>query len=168
MSTDKKCYKCLKEVDKNEKVCPRCNAQLGARTESGVAGKPGSPLLKIFFAVLALTIAGKTAMHSNSDNSADALVQISNISDSIKYDTIQKIKEKGAKELSAVGVADINYKGDTLCVYVDQRYNNLSRPQQEQLLAIMAGEWEKALGKNSTEIKILEYGTNKTLAELVV
>jgi hypothetical protein len=168
MGTAKKCYKCLTEVDGNAKVCPRCNAKFGARKESGIAGKPGSLLLKIFFVVISLAIAGKIAVHTHPANSAVPLLQVSTGIANVKDGAIQKIKEKGAGEFSTVGVADIGYKDDTLCVYVDQRFNNLSRSQQKQLLAIVAGEWKKALGKTSTAVKILEYGTEKTLAELVI
>lgn len=168
MGADKKCYRCLMEVDQNTKVCPRCEAKLGARTKSGIAGKPGSPLLKILFVVISLAVVGKIAGHSHTDNSAAPSLAISTGADNIKAGAVQKIKEKGARELNTVGVADIGYTDDTLCVYVDQRFNNLSRSQQEQLLAIVASEWGKALGKSSTAVKVLEYGTKKILAELVV
>jgi len=155
-------------VDEEEKVCPRCGAKLGDRLDSGIAARPGSPLLKIFFMISSLAIIGKVALHSRPDNPGSALVQISRDADIAKEGAIKKIKEKGADELGKVGVADIRYTDDTLCVYVDQRFSNLSRHQQEQLLSLVAGEWEKAIGKTSTAVKIVEYGTEKTLAELVV
>lgn len=168
MGTAKKCYKCLTETDENEKTCPRCNARLGARTGSGIAKKPGSPLPALFFAAVLLVLAGKYALKSPPGNSAAPLLEISTGINNARDGAIQKIKEKGAGEFRTVGVADIGYTDDTFCVYVDQRFNDLTRSQQQHLLAIVAGEWKKALGKDSTAVKILEYGTKKTLAELVV
>ncbi|HAT71515.1 MAG TPA: hypothetical protein DCS63_01705 [Elusimicrobia bacterium] len=164
----KKCYLCLTEVDEGAKICPRCKAKLGARKESGVAGKRGFPLFKILLAVVSLGVAAKISVRSHSAGSAAGPEGNGTAVVSVKDGAIRKIKEKGAGDLGAVGVADIGYKEDTLCVYVDQRFTRLSRPQQEQLLGIVAGEWVKALGKDSTEVKVLEYGTDKTLAELVV
>ena len=167
MGTPKKCYKCLMEVEQDAKACPRCKAKLGAMEKSGIAGKPGSPALKIFFAVIALAIACKIAGFPRSNNSTP-LVQVSTGLGNIKDQAIQKIKAKGEGELSNVGVADVGYKDDTLCVYVNPRFDNLSKSQQEELLTIVAGDWEKAIGKTSTAVKIMEYGTGKTLQELVV
>ena len=168
MGTAKKCYKCLTEVDEDAKICPICRSKLGARTESRIAGKPGLPLLKILFLGVLLAIAGRLAVHSHSYNSTDSLVKVSTGVDNVKDGAIQRIKEKGAVELKAVGVEDIGYMDDTFCVYVDQRFSSLSRSQQLQLLAIVSDEWKKAIGKDSTAVKIMEYGTAKTLTELVV
>ncbi|MCX5785912.1 MAG: hypothetical protein NTX59_09505 [Elusimicrobia bacterium] len=183
MGTAKKCYNCLMEVDGDAKVCPRCNAQLGAKTASSIAGKPGAPLLKKLFLVILIVIL-VNIVHSYYYNSTEPLVTVStgignvkgNIKDNVKDGVtqrlkdgaIQRIKEKGAGTLSTVGVADIGYQDDTFCVYVDQRFNNLSQSQQAQLLDIVSAEWKKAIGKDYTAVKILEYGTAKTLAELVV
>lgn len=170
MGTVKSCYKCLAEVNEDAKTCPRCGARLGARTESGIAGKPDSPLLKIFFALGFLALAGKLAVHSYTAAAKPAAPAL-NISTGVenpKDGAIQKMKEKGAEELKTVGIADIGYKDDTLCVYVNQRFASLSKEQQRQLVAIMAGEWKKAIGKTSTAVKILEYGTDTTLADLEV
>ena len=168
MGTDKKCYKCLTEANAEAKACPRCGAKLGPKTHSGIAAKPGSPLLKILFAVITLAVIGKLAVHSRGAAPAPELVKITTGLDAARDGAIQKIKEKGAGELSTVGVADVGYKDDTFCVYVDQRFKNLSRDQQVQLLGIVAGEWKKAIGKDSTAVKIFEAGTENILAELVV
>lgn len=173
MGESKKCYDCFTKVDVDAEVCPRCRAKLGPRLESGRAAKPGSPLLKIFFVLAALAIAGKAAVYSYQEKAAPGkpaveTVTLTKRTDPVKDGVIRKIKEKGAKELRIVGVTDIGYVDDTLCVYVDQRFSNLSRPQQEQLLGIMAGEWHKAIGKETTKVKVLEYGTDRTIAELVV
>ena len=168
MGTAKKCYKCFTEVEEDVKICPRCNSKLGARTEAGIALKAGSPLPRILFAVILLAAAVTFFVRSHPGNSGDFQVQISTGPNAAKDGAIQKIKEKGAAELKTVGVADIGYSDDTLCVYVDQRFNSLSRTQQEQLLTIVAAEWEKAIGKTSTAVKVMEYGTKKTLSELVV
>jgi hypothetical protein len=168
MGTDKKCYKCMTLAGEDAKACPRCGAKLGARTESGIAAKPGSPLLKIALVLISLLVVGRIAVRSHTGGPAPALVKISTGLDNARDTAIKTIKEKGAAELNAVGVADIGYKDDTLCLYVDQRFNNLSREQQQQLLAIVAVEWEKAIGRTSTAVKILEYGTKKPLADLTV
>ena len=168
MGKGKRCYLCLTEVDESAKVCPRCKSRLGARMESGVAGKRSSPLFKILLAVVLSGVAGTIAVSSYIGTSAAPEAKPDAGVGGVRDGVIREIKEKGANDLSAIGVADIGYKDDTLCVYVDQRFARLSRPQQEQLLGIVAGEWGKALGKNSTEVKIVEYGTDKTLAELVV
>jgi len=168
MGIGKKCYKCMTLASEDAKACPRCGARLGARTESGIAAKPGSPLWKILLALIPLLILGRIAVHSHPANSAPTPVKTSSGPETAKDAAIKTIKEKGAAALSSVGVADVGYKDDTLCVYVDQRFASLSQPQQEQLLSIVAGEWEKAIGKNSTAVKILEYGTSKPLADLVV
>jgi hypothetical protein len=168
MSTAKKCYRCLTEADAGAKACPKCGARLGARTPSGLAAKPGAPLLKLLFAALLLAAAGGAVLHSRSAPGGTSAVSISDGLENARDSAIRTIKEKGAGELGSVGVADVGYTEDTFCVYVDQRFKNLSGPQQEQLLGIVAGEWKKAIGKDSTTVKVLEYGTKKTLAELVV
>ncbi|HBB66309.1 MAG: hypothetical protein A2X28_10620 [Elusimicrobia bacterium GWA2_56_46] len=174
MGKTKKCYNCSTEADENAKRCPRCNIKLGARTESGIAGKPGSLPLKILLIVLALALAGKIAGYSSSANSATAPAEVPAAADDVKTSAgvkdalIQKIKEKGSGSLNTLGVADIGYKGDALRVYVDERFNNLERAQQEQLVKIVANEWAKALGKDSTAVEIVEYGTDKTLDEWVL
>ncbi len=171
MGKTKKCYKCSTEVDENANVCPRCKIKLGARTGSGIAAKPGLPLLKIFFIILSLAIAGKIAGYSVSSSGDGVTVENAHIADSAnnaKDLLIQKIKEKGSGELKTLGLADIGYKGDALRVYVDPHFNNLERSQQEQLVKIVANEWAKALGKDSTEVEIMEYGTGNKLDEWVL
>jgi hypothetical protein len=168
MGPGKKCYKCLTEASEEAKACPRCGAKLGARTESGIAAKPGSHLPLIIFIVVVLALIGKIAVHSNPDNSAPALVKISNGLDNAKDTAIKTIKDKGSSELATVGVTDLGYKDDTLCVYVDQRFIKLSQAQQEELLGIVAGEWKKAINKTTTAVKVLEAGTDKAVTELVV
>jgi len=169
MGTAKTCYNCMTGVDEDAKVCPRCKAKLGPMKDSGIAAKPGSPLLLILLAAVPLAaIAVAISVFSRHEEPAGPLITISTGIGNVRDGAIQKIKEKGAGELSNVGVADVGYVDDTLCVYVDQRFSNLSRSQQEKLLGIVAGEWEKAIGKSSTAVKVLEYGTKKTLAELVV
>jgi hypothetical protein len=170
MVTAKKCYNCMTEVEEDAKVCPRCRAKLGDRTESGIAAKPGSPVLKILLVFAALALIGKLAVHSNTGAAPANTLVISTTTgaDPAREAAIQKIKEKGAKDLSTVGVADVGYKGDTLRVYVDQRFSSLSSEQQRQVLSIVAVEWESAIGKTSTAVTLLEYGTEKTIAEMVV
>jgi len=175
MGNTKRCYNCSTEVDEDEKICPRCKKKLGAKGESGIAKKPGSLMLKIFFVLLLIAIAGKFAGRSSSANSAAApasdmviVKEISNTDDS-RDGVIKKLKEKGAQALGTLGVVDIGYNNDdALCVYVDPRFGNLTRPQQEQLVRIMADEWAKALGKDSTAVVILEYDTKKKVDEWTV
>ena len=135
MGTLKKCYKCLAEVNGNVGICPRCRAKLGARTASGIAAKPGSPLLYIFFALLAFALIGKFALQSRTADAKSAApkTDISSGLLTARDTAIRKIKEKGAEELKTVGISDVAYKGDTLCVYVNQRFANLSADQQRQL-----------------------------------
>lgn len=173
MGKDKKCYCCMMDVDWHAKVCPKCESKLGHRLSTGIADKPGFPFVKVLFVFLALGIAAKLAGYSPSlnaatDKSKAAPAGVSSAVESPRDAAIKKIKEKGAKELSVVGIADVGYKDDTLCVYIDQRFDNLSKAQQEQLLGIVAEEWLKAIGKDSTAVKLIEHGTNKTIAELVV
>jgi hypothetical protein len=173
MSKAKKCYNCLSEVDADAAMCPKCDIKLGARTKSGVAAKPGSLFLKIFLVIVGLGVAAKLTGYSHllnaaPEKAAPAQVEISRGALNVKDAAIKEIKEKGAKDLSAVGVTDVGYKDDTLLVYVDKRFENLSRSQQEQLLAIVAAEWKKAIGKDTTAVNLVEYGTEKLLAELVV
>lgn len=170
MGTAKKCYICMTEADEEAKACPRCGAKLGARQESGVAKKPGSPLLAIFLTAAALTVTAALATRAKSepaDPEASSLQVITGLGNP-KDGAVEAIKKKGAASFSAVGVANVGYKGDTLCLYVDKRFANLSTDQQKQVLSIVAGEWNKALGKDSTALNILEAGTEKILAELVI
>jgi len=168
MGTTMNCYACLTEVPTDTAICPKCKARLGHRKESGGSGKQSSSLFKILFVLVMLAVAGKIAMRMHNSNSEAPMVQISTGIVNLKDGAIKRIKEKGAEELRTVGVADIGYADDTLCIYVDQRFNNLTQTQQEALLAIVAGEWTKAIGKTSTAVKVLEYGTKKTLKELMV
>jgi len=169
MGTEKKCYKCLAEVNGNVKTCPRCRAKLGARTASGIAAKPGSPLLNIFFALFAFALIGKFALQSRTADAKTApAVDISSGLVTARDGAIRKIKEKGAEELQTVGISDVGYKDDTLCVHVDQRFASLSADQQRQVVALMAGEWRTAIGKTTTAVKILEAGTGSTLAEFTI
>ncbi len=168
MSKTKKCYKCSTEAEETLKVCPRCNIKLGARKESGIAGKPDLPILKIIVAVLVIAVAGKIVGHSLSSNPAASPRKNIVLTNEAKDGLISKIKEKGSGELSALGVADIGYKDDVLRVYVTTNFSNLSRLQQEELVKVVANEWIKALGKDSTAVEIMEYGTNKTLDEWVL
>ena len=175
MGKNKKCYQCSTETEENAKVCPKCGTKLGAKMESGMAAKPGSPLLKILFVVLLLAAAGKIAGRVSSANPPAAPVnppaepaKAAAPAAGAKDGLILSIKEKGAASLNALGVDDIGYKDDALRFYVDQRFINLDSEQQEQLVKIVANEWSKALGKESTPVEIIEYGTGKTLAELVL
>ena len=174
MGNTKRCYHCSTEVDEDEKTCPRCKKKLGAKGELGVAKKPGSLLPKILFIVLLLAVAGRFTGHSSSANSAavtaaDTIVIEKNQSPADYRDgIIKEIKQKGAQTLGALGVADVGYKDDRLRVYVDQRFANLEKSQQEQLVKIMGTEWSKAIGKDSAAVEILEYETKKTLGEWTI
>ncbi len=170
MGTAKKCYICLATADETAKVCPNCGAKLGSRTRSGVAAKPGSPLLRLFFAAAAFAVIGVLAARSHTESapSAGEAPEIISGVDSIKDEAIQKIKEKGAGDLGSIGVTDISYAGNDLSLYVDQRFTSLSKEQQVKLLTIITSEWKKALGQDSTGVKILEHGTQNLLAELKV
>lgn len=173
MGKDKKCYSCGQEVDGNAAICPSCDAKLGRRLPSGRAQKPGFPFVKLLLVIAALGVAVKLSGYSDKLNAAHkdeaaATVEITRESFSAKDATIQKIKEKGAQSLGAVGVLDVGYKGDTLLVYVDQRFTGLTKTQQEQLLVIVAGEWQEVIGKETSPIKVLEHGTDKIISELVL
>lgn len=170
MGTAKKCYICLATAEGDARVCPNCGAKLGARTRSGVAAKPGSPFLKLFLAAAAFAAIGVLASRSHTESAPpaeEAPVVISGVGN-LKDETIQKIKEKGAGDLSSIGVTDIGYTGDDLALYVDQRFTSLSDEQQVKLLTLIAAEWKKALGRDSTGVKILQHGTQNLLAELQV
>jgi hypothetical protein len=174
MGNTKKCYHCSTEVDEDEKICPRCKKKLGAKGGFGIAKKPGSLLLKILVIVLLIAIVGRFAGHSSPANSAavpgaDTIVIEKNQS-AVDYrdGIIKEIKQKGAQTLGTLGVADVGYKDDMLRVYVDQRFSNLAKSQQEQLVKIMGNEWAKAIGKDSAAVEILEYETKKTLGEWTI
>jgi len=173
MGKEKKCYSCGMVVDGTAAVCPQCESKLGRRLPSGRARKPGFPFVKMLLVIAALGAAVKLSGYSDKlsaapGNKAAVPVEITRESFGVKDAAIQKIKDKGAKDLGAVGVIDVGYKDDTLLVYVDQRFTGLSRSQQEQLLVIVAGEWQEAIGKETSPIKVLEYGTNKIISELVI
>lgn len=173
MGKDKKCYHCMMEVDGNATVCPKCEAKLGRRLPSGLAQKPGFPVFKFIFVLAALAAAVKLTGYTDRLNAAPKdpaamPVEVTRESFGVKDAAIQKIKEKGAKELGVVGVVDVGYNGDTLLVHVDHRFSNLSKEQQEQLLSIVAGEWQTAIGKDTTAVKVLETGTGKTISDLVI
>lgn len=173
MGKDKKCYNCMMEVDGHAKVCPKCESKLGRRLSSGIAEKPGFPFFKALFVLLALGAAARLAGYSDLLNAAaetppSAALEAGKEPAGARDAAIRKIKEKGAENLGAVGVNDVGYQGDTLLVYVDQRFIALSKAQQEQLLVIVAGEWQEAIGKDSVPVRVLEQGTGKTIAELVV
>ena len=173
MGKDKKCYNCMMEVDGHAQVCPKCESKLGRRLPSGLAQKPSFPYFKTLLVLAALGLAARLTGYTDRLNAAApdkaaVPVEATRESFTVKDAAIQKIKEKGAKDLGSVGVKDVNYKGDTLLVYVDQRFNDLSKVQQEQVLAIVAEEWQKAIGKETTAVKVLESGTDKLLSELVL
>ena len=168
MDKTKKCYHCSTDADEYAKVCPKCNVKLGAKMESGIAGKPDLPLLKILFIIFLLAIAGKIVGHSIPNKLTVETVKFAVVSNDAKDGVIRKIKEKGSEELSALGVDDIGYKDDALCVYVDKRFNNMARAQQEQLVKIVANEWVKTMGKESNVVDIMEYGTDRMIEEWVL
>jgi len=173
MGKDKKCYNCMMEVDGHAKVCPKCESKLGRRLHSGIAAKPGFPYIKLLLVVIALGVGVKMTGYSDrlnaaTDNKAAMPVEVTRESFGVKDAAIQKIKEKGAANLGAVGVKDVNYKDDTLLVYVDHRFSDLTELQQKQLLIIVAGEWQEAIKKDTTAVRIMEYGTDKVVSELVI
>lgn len=173
MGKDKKCYKCGLEVDCAIAVCPSCGSKLGRRLPSGRAQKPFFPFLKLFLVIAALGAAVKLSGYSDKLNAAhedksSAPVEVTRESLSVKDAAIQKIKDKGAQSLGAVGILDVGYKGDVLLVYVDQRFIGFTKEQQDQLLVIVAGEWQEVIGKETSPIKVLEHGTDKIISELVL
>lgn len=173
MGKDKKCYKCGLEVDGEATVCPSCGVKLGRRLPSGRAQKPLFPFLKLFLVIAAIGAAVKLSGYSDKlnaahENKAAVPVEVTRESFTARDAAIQKIKDKGAKDLGAVGVLDVGYKGDTLLVYVDQRFTGLTKTQQEQLLVIVAGEWQEVIGKETSPIRVLEHGTDKIISELVL
>lgn len=173
MGKDKKCYNCMMEVDGHAKVCPKCEAKLGRRLHSGLAEKPGFPYIKLLLVLIALGVGVKMTgytdrLNAATANKAAAPVEITRESFTVKDAAIQKIKEKGAANLGAVGVKDVNYKDDTLLVYVDQRFSDLTELQQKQLLVIVAGEWQEAIKKDTTAVRLMQYGTDKIISELMI
>lgn len=173
MGKDKKCYSCGLEVDGNAAVCPSCDAKLGRRLSSGRAQKPGFPFVKILLVSAALGAAVKFSGYSDKlnaahENKTTAPVEITRESFTARDAAIQKIKDKGAQSLGSVGILDVGYHGDTLLVYVDQRFTGLTKTQQEQLLVIVAGEWQEAIGKETSPIRVLGHGTDKIISELVL
>ncbi len=161
-------YRALMQARGNANVPPSYGVRFNAGAKSIKVEKKRSPLLKILFVVLSLAIAGKLVENSFSAKLHVAQVKTGAITGDVKDGMIREIKEKGAGELSKLGVDDIGYKDDALCVYVDKRFNNLERSQQEQLVKIVANDWAKALGKDSTAVEIMEYGTDKKLDEWVL
>lgn len=173
MGKDKKCYKCGQEVDGDAASCPSCGSKLGRRLPSGRAQKPLFPFFKLFLVLVGLGAAVKLSGYSDKldaahENKAAAPVEITRESLSAKDTAIQKIKDKGAQSLGSVGILDVGYKGDTLLVYVDQRFIGFTKEQQEQLLVIVAGEWQEVIGKETSPIRVLEHGTEKIIFELVL
>jgi len=173
MGKDKKCYSCGMVVDGNASVCPSCEAKLGRRLPSGRAQKPGFPFVKMLLVIAGLGAAVKLSGYSDKlnaahENKAALPVEVTRESFTAKDAAIQKIKDKGSQSLGAVGVLDVGYKDDTLLVYVDQRFTGLTRTQQEQLLIIVAGEWQEVIGKETSPIRVLEQGTGKVISEMVL
>jgi len=173
MGKDKKCYSCGMVVDGNAAVCPQCEAKLGRRLPSGRAQKPGLPFVKIILVIAGLGAAVKLSGYSDKlnaahENKAALPVEVTRESFTAKDAAIQKIKDKGSQSLGAVGVLDVGYKDDTLLVYVDQRFTGLTKTQQEQLLIIVAGEWQEVIGKETSPIRVLEQGTGKVISEMVL
>ncbi len=173
MGKDKKCYNCMMEVDGHARVCPKCEAKLGRRLPSGLAQKPCFPYFKTLLVLAALAAAAKLTGYTDRLNAASTEkaamhVEVTRESFGVKDAAIRKIKEKGEKDLGSIGVKDIGYKDDTLLVYVDRSFSDLSGAQQEQVLAIVAEEWKKAIGKESAAVRVLESGTDKIISELAV
>ncbi len=161
-------YRALLQARGNANMCPSYGVKLNAGPKSLKVEKKSSPRLKILFVILSLAITGKLVDSSFSAKVPDAPVKTGAITNDVKDGLIRAIKEKGAGELSNLGVDDIGYKDDALRVYVDQRFNSLERSQQEQLVKIVANDWAKALGKDSAAVEIVEYGTDKKIDEWVV
>ncbi|OGS23385.1 MAG: hypothetical protein A3J70_10490 [Elusimicrobia bacterium RIFCSPHIGHO2_02_FULL_61_10] len=173
MGKDKKCYSCGMVVDGDAAVCPSCDSKLGRRLPSGRAQKPGFPFVKMLLVIAGLGAAVKLSGYSDKlnaapENKAALPVEVTRESFTPRDAAIQKIKDKGSQSLSSVGILDVGYKDDTLLVYVDQRFTGLDKTQQEQLLIIVAGEWQEAIGKETSPIRVLETGTNKVISELVL
>lgn len=79
---------------------------------------------------------------------------------------VQEIKQKAAKDLAALGVSDVGNDGGTFCVYVDQRFTAMSRPQQEQLLGLLAAKWKEATSAATVPVKVFNSETRAALFEL--
>jgi len=161
-------YRALLQARGNANMYPAYGMKLNAGPKSVKVEKKSSSRLRILFVVLSLAITGKLVDSSFSAKVPDARDEAGAITDDVKDGLIRAIKEKGAGELSNLGVDDIGYKDDALCVYVDKRFNNLEKSQQEQLVKIVANDWAKALGKDSAAVEIMEYGTDKKIDEWVV
>ncbi|MCM2268384.1 MAG: hypothetical protein NDI60_11510 [Elusimicrobiales bacterium] len=157
-------------AEEKVKTCPNCGVKLGARTKSGMAAKPASLLLKLVFVSAAFAAVSTLAARPHAEKKQPEYVApvIESGFVNVKDETIQKIKQKAAKDLDTVGVTDVGYSEDALALYVDQRFGNLSREQQVELLTLIATEWKKAIGKDSTVVNILQHGTKKLLAEIKV
>jgi len=168
MGSVNRSYRSFMQGRGNANVSPSYGVKINAGANSVKVEKKSSPRLKILFVVLSLAITGKLVDSSFSVKVPDAPVKTGAITDSVKDGLIREIKEKGAGELSNLGVDDISYKDDALRVYVDKRFNNLERSQQEQLVKIVANDWAKALGRDSAAVEIMEYGTDKKIDEWVV
>ena len=168
MGSINRSYRSLMQARGNANMYPSYGVKLNAGPKSLKVEKKSSPRLKILFVVLSLAITGKLVDSSFSAKVPDAQVKTGAITDDVKDGLIREIKEKGAGELSNLGVDDIGYKDDALRVYVDKRFNSLERSQQEQLVKIVANDWAKALGKDSAAVEIVEYGTDKKIDEWVV
>jgi len=80
---------------------------------------------------------------------------------------ITKMKTEGLKPLSGMGIDDIGYDGDALSVYVDLRFEDISRSEQEDAVSIIVDQWAAAMGQDSTVIEIRQFGTGKKLERWV-
>ncbi len=170
MSTAKKCYNCFTETAPASASCPRCGVKLGPLTASGCAARPPSALPRVLLGFAVLAIVGLAVYGRGRRPETPKTVQIisSKAGTPDRSAVIRSIREKGAAELQSIGVTDIGYDEDAFCVYVDQRFAKLSEEQQEQVLALVAGEWKKALGQASTAVKILKQGSGAPLASFTI
>ena len=76
---------------------------------------------------------------------------------------IARMKKEGLHQLGKMGIDDIGYEGDTLHVYVDLRFEDLQRSEQEDAVFLIENQWLEALGQESGTIVIRQFGTGKKL-----
>lgn len=168
MDTGKKCYKCFTAVDADEGTCPRCGAKLGPAQISGLAKKPSSPAIPLIMAAIALGIVLKAAVLSRPDTVSAGEQAAAVVMEGPEDTAVRAMKQKASDSLSAMGIMDIRRSGETLCLYVDQRFTGLSDDQRQRLLSILAGEWARTLGREKAPLKILDSASEKILEELVL
>ena len=81
---------------------------------------------------------------------------------------IEKLKKEGLKALGAVGIDDIGYEGDVLRIYVDLRFEDIAKSEQEDAVDLVVEQWSQAMGLDSTVIEIRQFGTGKKLERWVM